>query len=156
VLDRSGASAIAGVEEACRHLDIRTARARVACFVGWGEGLTPAGDDYLVGLCAALGALADADVARAAFVDELRRCIASLGARTTPVSAHFLALAAGGDFNADVLRARDALRSGRVAGRARRAFDDLVAAGSTSGADALTGLLSGFAAWDQSHIRHET
>jgi len=71
VLDRAGASAIAEVEQACRSLDIAAARARIERFVGWGEGLTPAGDDYLVGLCAALRALAKRDAARRAFLREL-------------------------------------------------------------------------------------
>jgi hypothetical protein len=149
VLDRSGDAAIAGLEQACRSLHIAAARARIERFVGWGEGLTPAGDDYLVGLCAALRALEKRDAARRAFLRDLRHCIASLRQRTTPVSAHYLALAADGHFNADVLDARDALRSGRDTGRACAAFDDLLAVGSTSGADALTGMLSGYAAWDQ-------
>jgi hypothetical protein len=152
VLDRSGAAAIAGVEEACRKLDIAAARARIARFVGWGEGLTPAGDDYLVGLCAALGVLTRRDGRRNVFLEDLRRSLASSWARTTPVSAHYLALAADGHFNADVLRARDALRAGRDAYRARIALDALIALGSTSGADALTGILSGFAAWDPSPV----
>jgi Protein of unknown function (DUF2877) len=155
VLDRSGAAAITGVEEACRELDIGAARTRIGRFVGWGEGLTPAGDDYLVGLCAALRALAGRDAARRAFLRELAQCIASLRARTTPVSGHYLALAANGDFNADVLDARDALRAGRDDDRACVAFDDLLAVGSTSGADALTGTLCGFAAWDPPYDQDE-
>ena len=55
-------------------------------------------------------------------------------------------------FNADVLRPRDALRAGRDAYRARIALDALIALGSTSGADAPTGSLSGFAAWDPSSV----
>ena len=54
LLDRLGSIAIAGVEEACRKLDVAVARERIERFAGWGEGLTPAGDDYIVGLCAAL------------------------------------------------------------------------------------------------------
>ena len=156
VLDRSGAVAMTEIEEACRRVDIAAARARIGRFVGWGEGLTPAGDDYLIGLCAALRALTNRDAARCEFLRELAHCIASLRTRTTPVSAHYLALAADGHFNADVLAARDALRSGRDASRACAAFDELLAVGSTSGADALTGMLSGFAAWDQPYVQSET
>jgi len=147
VLDRSGSAAIAGVERACRRLDVAEALPRIERFVGWGEGLTPAGDDYLVGLCAALGALVQGDAARRAFLAGVRRFVASQRARTTPISAHGLALASRGHFNADVLRALDGLRAERDAHAARIAFDGLMAVGATSGADALTGIVSGFVAW---------
>jgi len=152
VLDRSGGAEIAGVEHACLRLDVADALPRVERFVGWGEGLTPAGDDYLVGLCAALGALVQGDAARRAFLVGVRRFLASRCARTTPISAHGLVLASRGHFNAGVLRALDALRSDRDADDARVAFDELMAAGATSGADALTGILSGFAAWTRPPI----
>jgi hypothetical protein len=147
VLDRSGDAAIAGVERACRRLDVADALARIERFVGWGEGLTPAGDDYLVGLCAALGALVQGDAARRTFLARMRGFIEARCVRTTPISAHGLALAARGHFNADLLRALNALRAERDAHVARDALDALMAVGATSGADALTGILSGFVAW---------
>ena len=149
VLDRSGAAAIAGVERACRQLDVADALAGIERFVGWGEGLTPAGDDYLVGLCAALGALVQGDAARRAFLARVRGFVASQRARTTPISAHWLVLASRGHFNADLLRALDALRTERDVHVARDALDALMAVGATSGADALTGILSGFVAWQK-------
>jgi len=147
VLDRSGAAAIGGVERACRRLDAADALAGIERFVGWGEGLTPAGDDYLVGLCAALGALVQGDAARRAFLARVRRFVSAQCVRTTPISAHWLALASRGHFNADLLRALNALRTERDVHVARDALDALMAVGATSGADALTGILSGFAAW---------
>jgi hypothetical protein len=115
--------------------------------VGWGEGLTPAGDDYLIGLCAAMGALVQGNAARMAFFATMRSFVASQCVRTTPISAHWLALASRGHFNADVLRALDALRADRDAYAAHATFDRLMAVGATSGADTLTGILSGFVAW---------
>lgn len=147
VLNRSGDAAIAGVEHAVRRLDVANALARMERFVGWGEGLTPAGDDYLVGLFAALGALVHDDAARRTFLGRMRDFVTSQCARTTPISAHWLALATRGHFNADLLRALDALRAEPDAHAARDAFDTLIGVGATSGADALAGILSGFAAW---------
>jgi Protein of unknown function (DUF2877) len=147
VLNRSGDASIAGVEHAVRRLDAANALARLERFVGWGEGLTPAGDDYLVGLFAALGVLVHRDAARRTFLDRMRGFVASQYARTTPISAHWLALASHGHFNADLLRALDALRAEPDAHAARHAFDALTGVGATSGADALAGILSGFAAW---------
>jgi len=147
VLDRSGVAAIAGVERACRRLDVADALARIERFVGWGEGLTPAGDDYLVGLCAALGALVQGHAARRAFLARMRGFVSAQCVRTTPISAHWLRLASRGHFNADLLGALNALRAGRDAHVARVALDALMGVGATSGADALTGILSGFVAW---------
>jgi hypothetical protein len=152
VLDRSGDAAIARLTRACRDLDSANALDQAARFVGWGEGLTPAGDDYLVGLGAALGALACRDAGRRAFVDRMRGFLAAQESRTTPIAAHCLKLAALGHFNADILRAIDALRAETDAHAAQRALDDVMAVGATSGADALTGILSGFAAWSTPSI----
>jgi hypothetical protein len=152
VLDRNGDAAIARLTRACRDLDSANALNHAKRFVGWGEGLTPAGDDFLVGLCAALGTLAHRDAGRLVFVDRLQKFLAAQRSRTTSIAAHCLRLAAVGDFNADILRAIDALRSETDAHAALRALDDVMAVGATSGADALTGILSGFAAWCGSSI----
>lgn len=147
VLDRNGDAAIARLTRACGDLDSANALIQAARFVGWGEGLTPAGDDYLVGLCAALGTLAQCDPGRREFLDRLRKFLAAQQVRTTPIAAHCLKLAALGHFNADILRAIDALRSETDSHAAQRALDDVMAVGATSGADLLTGILSGFTAW---------
>jgi hypothetical protein len=147
VLNGSGDAAIARLERACRYLDAAAALEHATRFIGWGEGLTPAGDDYLVGFCAALGTLACGDAGRHAFVDRMREFLATQESRTTPIAAHYLNLAALGHFNADILRAVDALRSEADAQAAQRTLDEIMATGATSGADALTGILSGFAAW---------
>jgi uncharacterized protein DUF2877 len=150
VLDRGGGAAIVDIERACRQLDIADALLCIERFVGWGEGLTPAGDDYLVGLCAGLGALAKGNAARLAFLAKVRDFIASQCGRTTPISAHWLVLASRGHFNESVLGAVDALRANRDPNAAHAAFERLMAVGATSGADAFAGILSGFAAWTKS------
>jgi hypothetical protein len=156
VLDRSGGAAIARLTRACRDLDVANAVDHAACFVGWGEGLTPAGDDYLVGLCAALGALSTRDAGRRVFVDRMREFLAAQRSRTTPIAAHCLDLAALGHFNADILRAIDAIHSEPDADAAERALDEIMAVGATSGADALTGILSAFDAWSGAVVRESS
>jgi Protein of unknown function (DUF2877) len=152
VLDRSGEVAIDALIRACRDLDAAGAIERAARFVGWGEGLTPAGDDFLVGLCAVLNALAGSNAGRHAFVERVRATLAMQRSRTTPIAAHCLALAAQGHFNADVLNAIDAIRAEPDAHAAERTLDEVMGAGATSGADALTGILAGFAAWSGLHV----
>ena len=169
VVDREAALSLRALEEACGDLDISHAIAASDRLVGWGEGLTPAGDDAIVGFLAAIGALAGTDAKRIAFVDALSTAVVSRAARTTDISAHYLRLAAQGHFNADVRRlvhalAGDESRDGagvvpatlHAAPNAAPAWapDALLAAaldaaldvGATSGADMLAGMMAGFRA----------
>ena len=68
VTDREGGAVLAGLAQACRALDRERAAQCVERLVGWGEGLTPAGDDVIVGWCAALDALGREDGDRRHFL----------------------------------------------------------------------------------------
>lgn len=135
------------VERACRVCDSEQALAEALGLVGLGEGLTPAGDDFLVGLLAGLDPLAGDRTARATFLVHLGAGLASHAHRTTDVAAHYLRLAAGGHFGADIHRLRGAVLSASDLARVAQLADDALAAGATSGADMIAGLLAGFSAW---------
>jgi hypothetical protein len=176
VVDREAGSSLRSLEKACRDVDIPRAIAAIDRLVGWGEGLTPAGDDAIVGFLAAIGALAGTDAKRMAFVDALSAAVVSRAGRTTDISAHYLRLAAQGHFNADVRRlvhalvggesrdgagvpaARDAAHDAAPAGAPdaslaeapyaplHSALDAALDVGATSGADMLAGVMAGFRA----------
>jgi len=146
-VDREGGPVLAGLGQACRKLDIERASPHLGRLIGWGEGLTPAGDDVLVGCCAALDALAGGSGRRRAFVAGFGAVIAAATHRTTPVAAHYLRLAARGHFNADVMHLRDALLCVQDAAFLEVALGAALAAGATSGADMVTGMIAGIAAW---------
>jgi hypothetical protein len=148
VLEREAAVALGALVHACRDLDAAGAASPVARLVGWGEGLTPAGDDCLVGVCAALAALANGIAPRRAFVVRLQAMLDAGRARTTPIAAQCLALAASGDFGGDVLRVVDAVRAEPDESAAHRTIDAVLGVGATSGADLVTGVLAGFDAWN--------
>jgi hypothetical protein len=109
--------------------------------------LTPAGDDFLVGLLAGLDALVLGEPARLHFRDALAATVVSLAGRTTSISAHCLRLAAGGHVGEPLLGLRDALTTEPRAHVADEALHAALAIGATSGADAVTGLLAGLAGW---------
>jgi hypothetical protein len=159
------------LQRACRALDHGAAKALVDRLVGWGEGLTPAGDDLLVGCLAALQVQTGESAARQAFLAEfgaaVGAAIATSPARTTRIAAEALRLALEGHHGATLLAARDALLgevgvagadgrdgSDRAAagsgedGRAvTAALSALLALGASSGADLALGLLLGIEAW---------
>jgi hypothetical protein len=165
VVDGEAAPSLRLLEEACGDFDLSRAAASIDRLVGWGEGLTPAGDDAIVGFLAAIGAVAGTDGKQVAFVDALSAAVAACAAQTTDISAHYLRLAAGGHFNADVMRLVHALmdgESGDVAGTAAAlasrtpaplgaaplhvALEAALDVGATSGADMVAGMMAGFRA----------
>ena len=150
IVDREAKPSLDSLEAACRHLDLERAEAELHRLVGWGEGLTPSGDDAIVGILAALGTLAQAEGERLAFLQSLSAAVDALAARTTVVSAHYLRLAAQGHFNADVTELAHALAGDDDSSVPAHLDDALGAAldvGATSGADMVTGMLAGFRAW---------
>lgn len=110
--------------------------AALSFLVGRGAGLTPSGDDVLLGYACARAACGNPGPSAEALAALVR-------GRTTDVSvSYFEALAAGlvNPVYLDVLRA--AARHDRVG--FDRAVRDVLAIGHTSGADALCGLALGF------------
>jgi len=156
VIDREGGVVLAGLAQACRELDIEGALPHLDRLVGWGEGLTPAGDDVLVGWCAAFRALVGDCSNRRHFRHAFSAAILARAHRTTPIAAHYLRLAAQGHFNADVTRLHDALLCGQDLGSVAGALDAALDVGATSGADMVTGMIAGVAAWLGDYSRLES
>lgn len=114
--------------------DVERLPAGAAGLAGLGTGLTPAGDDFLVGTM--LGAWLIHPAAAA-----LCRVIALVAIpRTTALSAAFLQAAARGECGASWHALLEALDGGHR-GELEKAVLGLLAHGATSGADALAGFL---------------
>ncbi|HUP07215.1 MAG TPA: DUF2877 domain-containing protein [Caldimonas sp.] len=143
VIATEGAPWVAALVDACRDLHSDAVGPIVHRLVGWGEGLTPAGDDVLMGFMAALDAPVFDDSSRRIFRDAVRAACIARTARTTPVSAVHLRLAAEGLHGGAALRARDALLGIDDARIVDAALDDALAIGATSGAAMLAGLIGG-------------
>jgi hypothetical protein len=141
IASSQGAAITAALAQACRLLDHEAAARAVHRLIGWGEGLTPAGDDFLVGHLAAWARFARGDEERC-FLDRLGAVIVASKRRTTPIAAHLLRLAAQGHFAAAILNLRDALLCENRRDRVSMAIDHALDQGATSGADMVSGLLS--------------
>jgi len=152
VIDGDAAPTVSELAAACRALDTARAAQATARLIGWGEGLTPAGDDVVIGLCAGLDAMACGDPRRTA----LRRAVAStIGAslsRTTRISAHYLRLAAIGHYNERLLDLRSALLHVDPSRPLDEALRSACALGATSGSDMIAGLLAALRAWSPAPI----
>ncbi len=147
VIDREAIAIVGALGEATRSVHVEKASAQLDRLIGWGEGLTPAGDDFIVGWLAALDALAGGDAARIRFLRASSEAIAARASRTVPIAGHCLRLAAQGHFNADVTGLRNALLGGRDRAVIQAALQGALETGATSGADMVAGMIAGFEAW---------
>jgi len=147
VIDREGAAAASALRDACGSLDVERAARQIERLVGWGEGLTPAGDDFLIGLLAGLDAFVQGEPQRLQFRAALAGVISALTPRTTPIAAHYLRLAVGGHCTEPLLRLRRALLCEDNDAVVEAALRNALAVGATSGADTVSGLSAGLRAW---------
>lgn len=123
--------------------DRRASEAVATSLVGLGAGLTPSGDDVLVGFTAAL------TVARDTLARPIARAAADAGARTTLIARTYLDHAARGEYAERVHDLIAAVAAGDDAQVVRG-----MSWGATSGADLVLGILLGArAAWVTGEVR---
>lgn len=117
-----------------------------AALIGLGTGLTPSGDDYLVGALAVL----TLNPATSTLRRLLAHAVTVKADTTTPVGGHYLRAAADRCFHHDITRAaRCAVtRSDDL----EAAFEAVAAIGSTSGTDTLTGIVDTLDALTPTHL----
>ncbi len=134
-LDRTAAPAVADLAGGLRRRDAHLAAHAARTLAGLGPGLTPSGDDVLLGCLLALVVLP------AEGTDGIREAIVSATRdRTTRISQAYLHAAAQGEAGEPwhhLIAAMAAGSTARVTGAARR----VMAFGETSGSDMLAGFL---------------
>ena len=113
----------------------------LAAVVGRGPGLTPAGDDVLVGILAVLNSPYSGS-AGAKIANTLGRSILPLLPTTTYVSAQLLRQAANGLFGRVVHELLSALLGDQSGQKLAETVQSILQMGATSGADTCEGLLA--------------
>lgn len=114
----------------------------VGALIGYGAGLTPEGDDYLLGYLAALwpwrGERA-VQAHRQAVAEAVQRRLHT----TTDISRHYLQLAVAGHFSEPVVALLSAFAANAAHVSILPHVDAVLRFGATSGADTLAGMLHG-------------
>jgi hypothetical protein len=149
LLMRRARPAVAALLAAVKEGNTDRISAAARRLAGLGRGLTPSGDDFLIGVCGAL-VLADAmlPVSRnavrfsAASRRDLALAIAAAADQTTMLSAVWLRHAAHAEFSSEVGRVLVTLAD-EDASELQAAVTELLAVGAESGLDTATGLLHG-------------
>ncbi|MFQ5840035.1 MAG: DUF2877 domain-containing protein [Candidatus Methylomirabilales bacterium] len=140
-------TAAAAIRDALRDREgnkLLTASQRI---LGLGPGLTPSGDDFLVGCLKGLWLLAGSDPRLYDVIDALQSGLEPfLFDRTTRVGAEFLRHALHGQFAEILDRAAGALLGLAPPEASLSAVSQLIAQGETSGTDTALGLLTGLEA----------
>jgi hypothetical protein len=132
-----------GLAEATRYRDVEAAERAMSGLIGFGEGRTPAGDDYLVGYFAALWSCSDM---RRGFAAALGGRLRALIAPAGHLSRLYLQAAAEGEVSERIATVAASVAAGSDDAVIRRAVAGALAVGHSSGAASLLGLLDGCAA----------
>jgi hypothetical protein len=120
----------------------------VSSLIGLGSGLTPSGDDLLVGYLAGLWCTTKDRSARAKFITGLAKTIIDLSGKTNDISRTYLYHAAQGQVSSRLSDLAEAICRGKNPERLSDIAEAAMNLGHTSGLDTVTGLLIGLAVWD--------
>lgn len=118
----------------------------ISYFIGRGKGLTPSGDDLLVGVLAADQLLSMLPEDTEGLI---RRRLAQTPKPTTTVSAHYLACALDGLYNEPIHQLLHVLRQESEEKSIEECIRQIMAIGHTSGMDMLTGLTGALLVWNR-------
>jgi uncharacterized protein DUF2877 len=133
---------------ATRAHDLELACQHATRLIGLGVGLTPSGDDALVGFLA--GLWSTTSLAYAEFLTTFGQAIIDLSIRTNDISRAYLIHAAQGQVSSILENLCDAISRGAPVDEVRRATRAALSVGHTSGADGVGGLLEYF----KFHLSH--
>ena len=132
---------------AARHLRVREAARAVEDLIGCGPGLTPSGDDLIVGFLAGLWSTAGDDPARHTFRRVLCAAVALSARATGDISRVYLTHASRGRFAEPLATLAARIGDGATVGEIEQTTAAALRVGHSSGGDGVLGLLLGLAAW---------
>lgn len=147
---RAGISHKAG--EAIRDLINTTRRydlnlSAVKALIGLGSGLTPSGDDLLIGYLTGLWCTVQNQNERMQFLARLGETVFHLSSRTNDISRTYLYHAAQGQVSSRLSDLAEVICHGETPERLSVIAEAAFRVGHTSGMDSVTGLLIGLATW---------
>lgn len=115
---------------------------QVSCLIGYGSGLTPDGDDYLLGYLAALS-LWQQHPTISRHITSVKAAITQMLTKTTDISKHYLSLALQQDYSEPVYRLLDCFCRQTTDQELKLAGHQVMQFGAASGVDCLAGVLHG-------------
>ncbi|AWH90102.1 DUF2877 domain-containing protein [Limnobaculum parvum] len=123
---------------------------QVASLIGYGSGLTPDGDDYLLGYLAALS-LWHRHPAVSRHITSVKAAIAQMLTKTTDISKHYLSLALQQNYSEPVYRLLGCICRQTTDEELKLAGRQVMQFGAASGVDCLAGVLHGLRTVSSAH-----
>jgi Protein of unknown function (DUF2877) len=115
--------------------------------IGLGTGLTPCGDDFLVGYLAGLWCTVRDSVEHRQYVSKLSQVVIHRSGSTNDISRTYLYHAAHGQISNRLYSLAKAISKPESPARILPVAESAMHSGHTSGMDAVTGLLFGLSTW---------
>jgi hypothetical protein len=131
-----------------RLYDEISAEKSVEKLIGLGPGLTPAGDDYLVGFLAGLWSSMGKNAKNTQFLNHIGKTIDQLSSRTNDISKAYLQHAVNGQVSSKLTALAKAISFGKCDHLLFEAAKASMRVGHISGLMATKGLLQGISAWN--------
>ncbi len=146
-LVRETRAAVSNLLEATRGLDAKLLKQPLP-LIGLGPGLTPSGDDLLVGYLAGLWCSAGGQPKRMEFISALGQKVIEDSQGTNDISRTYLYHAVNGQVSSRLAELAEAVCTGEKLSRVLVRAEAAMRTGHSSGMEAVTGLLLGLGAWE--------
>jgi hypothetical protein len=128
--------------------DLETAIQAAQEIVGLGPGVTPSGDDILIGFLAALWSLARENQPQLAFIDSFGSALMRIASQTSEISRTYLYHATHGQFSSSLSNLAEAIARNSAVEQATQLA---MRVGHSSGMDSVMGLLIGLCVWNKEY-----
>lgn len=153
---QQSAHAVPALLQATRDFQFEDAGTSIRRLIGLGPGLTPSGDDFLVGYLAGLSSTAGNSPSRTQFLAALDAEMSDAARHTNEISRAYLLSAAKGHVSEPIAKLAQQLNQANNMSSVTAATQAALQVGHTSGADGVLGLLLGCLAWQSlaPHLRY--
>jgi len=142
---------VMGLISSVESFDLQGATRAAEKMIGLGPGVTPSGDDILIGFLAGLWSTAEEDSMHLSFIHSFADALRQLAKQTNEISRTYLYYAAQGQFSSSLSTLAEAIAMGR---QVEQATQNAIRVGHSSGMDSVTGLLIGLCIWNKQIIPH--
>jgi hypothetical protein len=126
-----------------RRCDLAGVERVIASLIGLGSGLTPSGDDFLVGYLAGLWCSSGEWIERTRFLTGIGKAVTRLSHRTNSISRTYLVHAARGQVSSRLAALAEAICRGESSDQLIKTATAAIEVGHDSGMEAVEGLLQG-------------
>ena len=133
--------------DATRDFQVDGAITAIRPLIGLGPGLTPSGDDFIVGYLAGLWSTAGSDSSRLRFMSSVGAWLSQAAAGTNAISCTYIKSAVNGNVSEPIATLAQCFGQAKSIDSVRDATGTALQVGNTSGADGVLGLLLGCIAW---------